>query len=243
MRRRVSTQNYSDLEDGIRNQFETQFVFRTTSEADLDALKAIDPLIGYSVFSLHDHFFVDAKAVAQDKAWFFSYHPKIAKIEGKEIHWVGEADAPRHYVTEELSSMREAKLGAVLSMIREVLKSRVFYASEMAREVSEKLGVKEDDAKLMINDCCRQLVQGDEAKRMKFEREDGASVVLYYASPEEGQGESTLHRYLVSYVVRLLESMGVSVLHVADSSASSRHRDKRCVLRGGNWVEEEDRRP
>lgn len=93
---------------------------------------------------------------------------------------------------------------AVLSMVREALKSRVFYTSEMAREVSEKLGMKEDDAKLMVNDCCRQLVQGGEAKRMRFEREDGTSVVLYYASPDGGQGESTFHQYLVAYVVRLL---------------------------------------
>lgn len=211
----VSTQNYSDLEDGIRNQFETQFVFRTTSEADLRALKTIDPLISHSVSSLSDHFFVDAKTVAGNEVWYFSYHPKIAKIEGKEISWVDEADAPRHHITQELSSVREAKMGAVLGITRDALRSGVFYASEMAREVSEKLGVKEDDAKLMVNDCCRRLVQGGEARRMRFEREDGTSVVLYYATPEEGQGESTLHRYLVSYVVRLLKSLGTSVNHVA----------------------------
>ena len=214
----VSTQNYSDLEDGIRNQFETQFVFRTTSERDLAALKAIDPMVSYTVSALPDHYFVDAKALTGNEVWYFSYHPKVANIEGKEIHWVVEADAPRHYITQELSSVREVKLGAVLSMIRGALKSRVFYASEMAREVSEKLGVKEDDAKLMVNDSCRQLVQGGEARRMRFEREDGTSVVLYYAAPEEGQGESTLHQYLVSYVMRLLRSIGISVVRVAKPS-------------------------
>lgn len=211
----VSTQNYSDLEDGIRNQFETQFVFRTTSEADLRALKAIDPLISHSVSSLSDHFFVDAKTIAGNEVWYFSYHPKIAKTEGKEISWVDEANAPRRHITQELSSVREAKMGAVLGMTRDALRSSVFYASEMAREVSEKLGVKEDDAKLMVNDCCRRLVQGGEARRMRLEREDGTSVVLYYATPEEGQGESTLHRYLVSYVVSLLKDLGTSVNHVA----------------------------
>ncbi|MDE1852207.1 MAG: ATP-binding protein [Thaumarchaeota archaeon] len=214
----VSTQNYSDLEDGIRNQFETQFVFRTTSERDLDALKAIDPMVSYTVSALPDHYFVDAKAVAGNEVWYFSYYPKTAKVEGKQIHWVVEADAPRYYITQELSSVREMKLGSVFSMIREALKSRVFYASEMAREVSGKLGIKEDDAKLMVNDCCRQLVQGGEAKRMRFEREDGTSVVLYYASPEEGQGESTLHRYFISYVVDLLKRIGVPVVHVARPS-------------------------
>ena len=211
----VSTQNYSDLEDGIRNQFETQFVFRTTSERDLDALKAIDPMVSYTVSALPDHYFVDAKAVAGKEVWYFSYYPKGANIEGRKISWVEEADAPRHYITKELSSMREVKLGAVLGMVRDALRSRVFYASEMAREVSEELGVKEDDAKLMVNDCCRQLVQGGEAKRMRFEKEDGTSVVLYYASPEEGQGESTLHQYFISYVVRFLRGKGVPVTHVA----------------------------
>ncbi|MDG7015864.1 MAG: hypothetical protein JRM82_00640, partial [Nitrososphaerota archaeon] len=188
---------------------------RTTSERDLDALKAIDPMVSYTVSALPDHYFVDAKAVAGNEVWYLAYFPKVAMIEGREIHWVVEETVPRHYITEELSSMREVKLGAVLSMIREALKSRVFYASEMAREASEKLGVKEDDAKLMVNDCCRQLVQGGEAKRMRFEREDGTSVVLYYESPEEGQGESTLHQYLVSYVVGLLRRTGAPVVHVA----------------------------
>ncbi|MDG6953972.1 MAG: ATP-binding protein, partial [Nitrososphaerota archaeon] len=214
----VSTQNYSDLEDGIRNQFETQFVFRTTSERDLDALKAIDPMVCHTVSALPDHYFVDAKAVAGNEVWYFSYHPKSAEIEGKEIHWVVEADAPRHYITQELSSVREVKLGAVLGMVREALKSKVFYASEMAREVSVELGVKEDDAKLMVNDSCRHLVQGGEAKRMRFEREDGTSVVLYYASPEEGQGESNLHQYLVFYVLELLKRMGSPVVRVAGPS-------------------------
>ncbi|MDG6991068.1 MAG: ATP-binding protein [Nitrososphaerota archaeon] len=214
----VSTQNYSDLEDGIRNQFETQFVFRTTSERDLAALKAIDPMVSYTVSALPDHYFVDAKAVAGNGVWYFSYHPKVARIEGKEIHWVVEADAPRHYITQKLSSVREVKLGAIIGMIREALKSRVFYASEMAREVSERLGVKEDDAKLMVNDCCRRLAQAGEVRRMRFEREDGTSVVLHYASPEEGQAESTLHQYLVSFVARLLRDRGVQVVHVANPS-------------------------
>ena len=41
----ITTQNYTDIPDGLRNQFATQFLFKTTSQGDLTALRSIEPLL------------------------------------------------------------------------------------------------------------------------------------------------------------------------------------------------------
>ena len=45
----TSTQNYTDIDDDIRNQFASQYVFYTSSMADLEALKTIDPMLSWTV--------------------------------------------------------------------------------------------------------------------------------------------------------------------------------------------------
>ncbi|EQD66029.1 ATPase [mine drainage metagenome] len=58
----ITTQNYADIPDSIRNQFASQFLFKTTSQADLGALRSIEPLLAWTVSSLPKHHFVDAQA-------------------------------------------------------------------------------------------------------------------------------------------------------------------------------------
>jgi len=57
----ITTQNYTDIPDSIRNQFATQFMFKTTSQNDLLALRAIEPLLSWTASSLPKHYFVDAQ--------------------------------------------------------------------------------------------------------------------------------------------------------------------------------------
>lgn len=57
----VTTQNYTDIPDGIRNQFATQFIFKTTSQNDLIALRSIEPLLSWTTSSLPKHYFVDVQ--------------------------------------------------------------------------------------------------------------------------------------------------------------------------------------
>jgi hypothetical protein len=76
----ITTQNYTDIPDGIRNQFASQFIFKTTSQNDLIALRAIEPLLAWTVSSLPKHYFVDAQF--QDihtQIPVFYYNPKGEK--------------------------------------------------------------------------------------------------------------------------------------------------------------------
>ncbi|HUC38929.1 MAG TPA: ATP-binding protein [Candidatus Acidoferrum sp.] len=57
----ITTQNYTDIPDSIRNQFASQFIFKTTGHNDMTALKAIEPLLAWTISSLPKHYFVDAQ--------------------------------------------------------------------------------------------------------------------------------------------------------------------------------------
>lgn len=57
----AATQNYTDILDPIRNQFGTQFLFKTTSEGDQVALRAIDNFLAWTASSLPNHYFIDVQ--------------------------------------------------------------------------------------------------------------------------------------------------------------------------------------
>lgn len=90
----VTTQNYTDIPDSIRNQFASQFMFKSTGQNDMVALKAIEPLLAWAVSSLPNHYFVDAQF--QGLHTFipvFYYNPE--REVDKPASVAAEAEAPR----------------------------------------------------------------------------------------------------------------------------------------------------
>ena len=90
----VTTQNYTDVPDSIRNQFASQFMFKSTGQNDMIALKAIEPLLAWTVSSLPNHYFVDAQF--QDIHTFipvFYYNPE--REVDKAANIIAEAEAPK----------------------------------------------------------------------------------------------------------------------------------------------------
>jgi hypothetical protein len=90
----ITTQNYTDVPDSIRNQFASQFMFKSTGQNDMSALRSIEPLLAWTVSSLPNHYFVDAQF--QNVHTFipvFYYNPKGEKDEATNV--VIEAEAPK----------------------------------------------------------------------------------------------------------------------------------------------------
>ncbi len=208
----TSTQDYTDMQDDIRNQFETQFVFKTTAKADLDALRAIDPMMSWTASVLSAHNFFDAKSVDHRYVDILLYHAMIAVFEPHETKFVQEPDEPTRYVTNEDQTV---DLPIVTRMIRKRIEKEVIYASQFARLLVERYSLDENKAKLMINDALRPLVEGGEVRRMEFEREDGQSLILYYKLPEDTAGASVLHAFLAAHLRKFLEKHGFRVIKIA----------------------------
>jgi hypothetical protein len=154
----TSTQDYTDMQDDIRNQFETQFVFKTTAKADLDALRAIDPMMSWAASALPSHHFFDAKAVDHRHVYLLYYFAKVAVYEPDATRWIPEPEEPSRYVTEEDQTV---DLTTVTRMVRSTLTSSVIYTNQFARVLMER-GLEENAAKLLINDALRPLVEGGE---------------------------------------------------------------------------------
>ena len=208
----LSSQNYSDIEDGIRNMLATQFLFKTTSKADLDALRTIDPMLAWTAASLGRHCFFDAKEVDHDKVELFRYNPYVAILDSEKVGWVKGSGLPPIFVESEDETV---DVRIVTRIIREQLKDRVLYPSEFAQILTEKYRIDKDAAKLLIKDALWPLIEAGEVRRMEYERADSQTVVLHYSLPPEARGESILHEYLVRDLRVFLEGRSHTVVSVS----------------------------
>jgi hypothetical protein len=208
----LSSQNYSDIEDGIRNMLATQFLFKTTSKADLDALRTIDPMLAWTAASLGRHCFFDAKEADHDQVELFRYNPYVAVFDGERIGWVEGPGHPPVFVESEDETV-DGRI--VTRVIREQLKDRVLYPSEFAQILAEKYRIDKNVAKLLVKDALWPLVEAGEVRRMEYERADLQTVVLHYSLPAEARGESILHEYLVGDLRAFLEGRGDTVVSVS----------------------------
>jgi hypothetical protein len=208
----LSSQNYCDIEDGIRNMLATQFLFKTTSKADLDALRTIDPMLAWTAASLGRHCFFDAKEVDHDLVELFRYNPHVAVFDGEKVGWFKGPGRPPVFVESEDETV---DVRIATRIIREQLKDRVLYPSEFAQILTEKYRIDKDAAKLLVKDALWPLVEAGEVRRMEYERADSQTVVLHYSLPAEARGESILHEYLVRDLRAFLEGRGDVVVSVS----------------------------
>jgi hypothetical protein len=205
-------QNYTDAQDDVRNQFATQLVFKTTSQADLNALGAIDPILKWTASSMPAHHFFDAKEFDHSDLILRRFFAKVAKIDGGELSWVSEAPKPVIYITDE---DRVVDKLIVTRLVRRYLENNILYLSQFARLLMDRYKLGEGEAKLLITDSLRPLVEGGEVRRMEFEREDVQTLVLYYKLPEDTAGASILHEFLTSHLRRYLEERGIRIVKIA----------------------------
>ena len=192
----ASTQNYCDIDDDIRNQFATQFVFHTSSKADLDSLRAIDPMLSWAVAGLRPHRFIDAKSAEQlhYEIHILTFSPEgLIEIEPVSVveYLASNASIPQHKKT----------IVDYEAAIKEKLVEEPIWISGIANYLSDSYGVDKDSAKLKVKDILQKLVNADEVRRMKFEMLSGENVVLYFRKSGKDENESTFHKWMVRQAV------------------------------------------
>lgn len=207
----ASTQNYSDIDDDIRNQFATQFVFHTSSKGDLEALKAIDPMLSWAVSGLVSHRFVDAKSAEQihNEILVLTFSPE--GLIDKEPVQIEE------YLKGSDAGLQRKEIHDYQTVIEEKLNEQPIWISGIANYFTENYGANKDTAKLKVKDILQKLVNADEVKRMKFDMLSGETVVLYFKSGN-GKNESLFHKWMVDQVKENCEDE--KIIHVATSGES-----------------------
>jgi hypothetical protein len=204
----TSTQNYSDIEDGIRNQFATQFVFRTSSKADLEALRAIDPMLPWTATELRKHRFVDAKArFIHEGMVVYTFAPDDAANDGQpqQLSQVIGGVPP--------SAVETPDYGEAVA---EALANGAVWVSGLAGQISERNHVDKDSAKLRVRSVLLKLLNADEVGVQKYDdAETGETISLYFLK-SDNESVGSLHRYMLGKLLGKLGENGVKILCVAE---------------------------
>ena len=206
----ASTQNYTDIEDDIRNQFASQYVFYTSSKADLEALKTIDPMLSWTVSRLPKHHFVDAKSkYVHDEVGIFSFG-----LDGKE-------DARPPLLAEVLEKIPSVSKGVeTLEYGKEVQNAlstdSVVWVSDLSGQLGQNYGVDKGEAKLNVRRELEKMVRAGEVEKTWFILPNGNRAILHYLGGDP-TNESGLHRWMVDRAAKQKEQAGHKVLHIAKS--------------------------
>ena len=223
----AATQNYTDVPDRLRNLFGTQFVFNTSSENDLDAIRKVEPGYAWVAKELGPYHFIDVTFRAGREGIFPVFEAEPVELPERETVYsepVSFVPSEPHERTSATSSYEEA--------IRATLagEDRVASPTSLADEFAENNGVETNVAKLHVSKVLQGMLNNDELQRTKVEMpEDGRVNVLYFRRSAD-ENESPLHRWMVERIIEGCKD----VVHVASSGEALPD-----VETGGRYVEAE----
>lgn len=207
----AATQNYTDVPDKLRNLFGSQFVFNTSSENDLEALRKIEPGYAWTAKELPPYRFIDATFKAGERAIFPVFEAEPIELPEREIVHDEQAEGTLQ--------PREATITTTMpyeDFIRTTLSGEDGVASptSLAAEYSKRTGVEENTAKLHVSKALQGMLNNDELQRVKVEMPDDGRVNVLYFRKSVNENESPLHRWMVKQIV---VSGRKHIIHVAAS--------------------------
>ena len=209
-----ATQNYADIPTEVKNQFDTQFTFKTTSNKDLTEISAINPAIAQAITSLPLHSFVDLRFDLIQ-----NYLP-IWTMREKRMHKDLEITDTSFKAVEIKAEITENNTQELEEPVKEninnpedeftqmVEKSLPDYAYNIAKNISSKTGDNIDKLRLKVNKSLKELYNKGIIDRINLEIGKN-DVVLYY---HKGSNISELHEYVKSKVIEILKSLGVNII-------------------------------
>nr|AEP23072.1 FtzK domain-containing protein [Picrophilus oshimae] len=208
-----ATQNYADIPTEVKNQFDTQFTFKTTSNKDLTEISAINPAIAQAITSLPLHSFVDLRFdVIQN------YLP-IWTMREKRMHEDLEITEPSYKAVEIKAEIQETK-NELEEPVKENLnkpedeftdmveKSLPDYAYNIAKKISSNTKEDIDKLRLKVNKSLKELYNKGVIDRINLETGKN-DIVLYY---HKGSNISELHEYMKNKAVETLKALGVNII-------------------------------
>ncbi|MDG6978053.1 MAG: ATP-binding protein [Nitrososphaerota archaeon] len=204
----TATQNYCDIHDKLRSLYGTRFTFNTSSEKDLDAIRAIDPAYAWTAKELLPYHFIDVtfRAGKEGILPVFEADPIELRERGAEPD-ASDSDRPRKVPVDFAAVVRE-----------KISNGEVVWVSGLAKSVEEEKGADRDAAKLKFWNILLKLLDTGEVQVQRLDDPDsGETVSLYFAKSREGEKLSPLHRFMVKRLLEKLAENGERILSVAES--------------------------
>ncbi|MDG6979091.1 MAG: ATP-binding protein, partial [Nitrososphaerota archaeon] len=204
----AATQNLTDVPDRLRNLFGTQFVFNTSSENDLEAMRKVEPGYAWVAKELGAYRFIDVT--------FRTAREGLIPVFEAEPVEVAESKAEND--TSGVTSQSGAIEVDYSNMVRQKISNgEVVWVSGLARSLEQTDGLDRDIAKLKIRNILRKLLDAGEVQVQRLDDpESGEAVSLYFAKSGE-EKVSPLHRFMVKRLLEKLGENGEAVLNVAES--------------------------
>lgn len=206
----AATQNLTDLPDKLRNLFGTQFVFNTSSENDLEAIRKVEPGYAWVAKELGPYHFIDVNFRTGKGGIFPVFEAEPVELPERETIYTEPAN---------LSPSKQSERAAAISPYEDAIRialaglDSVASPTSLAEGFAKKNGVEENTAKLHVSKALQGMLNNDELQRTKVEMPESGRVGVLYFRKSEDENESPLHRWMVRQIA---DGCG-DVLRVASS--------------------------
>ena len=217
----TTTQNISDVPEHDRNQFATQFAFRSRHAEDLMAVGHVNDELKYALAGLMPHEFVDLMGHNihnRIPIWCLrnpaieEYPEQDARVQAEPVP---EPSRPR--TNESMSAPGSSSGGAVPfpppavdyeQEISGMVARSPAYPTAIARTIATRHNMDVEKTKLKVKDHLKRMVKAGEMGQSTYDQvPDGSRyVVLYY---RRGPNMSGLHDYMVDQVKEVLDQSDV----------------------------------
>jgi len=222
----ISTQNLSDINMHVVNQFATIFIFNTGHKEDLESLNRISEVLSYTAPKLRpthcldarqDNLLNDLRILRFKKPSLLSYELKPLEMLPDNLKYRVEREEetpetsaqPTVVKMEETPSPQLRDTGETVKIDYDMLKADVInllrnrcsYVSELGRELESKYGKPAYKLKVDIHIILKDLVGSGLVMKSDFIDRRGKRLVLYWLRES---GESPFHRALISHTLDLL---------------------------------------
>jgi hypothetical protein len=207
----AATQNLTDVPDKLRNLFGTQFVFNTSSENDLEAIRKVEPGYAWVAKELGPYHFIDVNFRSGKQGIFPVFEAEPVELPEREAVYTEPVN---------LSPSKPNRRAVVISPYEDFIRTALAGPDSVASPTSLAVefarkddGIEENKAKLHVSKVLQDMLNNDELQRTKVEMpQDGRANVLYFRKSTD-ENEGPLHRWMVGQIT---EGCG-DVLRVASS--------------------------
>jgi hypothetical protein len=208
----TTTQNQTDIHSKLRGLYGTRFVFNTTTESDLDAIRAIDPAFAWAAKELVPHHFIDVTFRTGKDGILPIFEADPVEIPAREAK---EAD---------VTDLNQPRMGAIdyAAVVREkIANGEVVWVSGLAKSVSkERSGAADSDvAKLKFRNILLKLLDAGEVQVQRLDYPESGEMVSLYFAKSTGENEGPLHRWMLAQAADgcSRKKKEDSIIHVASS--------------------------
>lgn len=221
----TATQLYHEMEE-LKGLFDTQFIFKTTEQRDLSALRTLDPKLPTAVSNMEDqdHLFTDASyanhylVIPQFKLY---YTPKDGELDynNEIIQIISDNQSSTSTTTAKPKPDLEQEVWTILST------KDMDYVSNIAKQIKKehpeyiiKTRKNWDRLKYDVLNALNKLITEGSVRKLEKEKEKYDGKVMYFRTSKNISPE---HKQMETDILAILKNKKIQITKVSKSGSRS----------------------